>query len=176
LKQAGDFAADTNTRTQTTGEVLRLIFDEINRLQRERVRERELADAQAYLAGSFPLTIETPEAIAAQVLNVLFYELPLSEISNYRDRVNAVTPDDVQRVAQQYLHPDRLSVVLVGNAAAFTGQLKGLGFDRYELVNLADLDLTTVDFRRGSRPAPAATVPSGANSPTASGAPAASGH
>jgi zinc protease len=176
LKQAGDFAADTNTRTETTTEVLRLIFDEINRLQRERVRDRELADAQAYLAGSFPLTIETPEEIAAQVLNVLFYELPLSEIANYRDRVNAVTPDDIQRVAQQYLHPDRLSVVLVGNATAFTGQLKGLGFDQYELVNLADLDLTTVDLRRGSRPAPAATAPSGAHSPEGNSALAGSGH
>ena len=46
--------------SETTGEVLRLIVDEFARLQRERVSERELADAQAYLAGSFPLTIETP--------------------------------------------------------------------------------------------------------------------
>ena len=43
------------------------------------MNERELADAQAYLAGSFPLTIETPEAIAAQVLNAIFYGLPLSD-------------------------------------------------------------------------------------------------
>ena len=53
--------ADTDTRSEATGEVLRLIVDEFWRLQRERVSERELADAQAYLTGSFPLTIETPE-------------------------------------------------------------------------------------------------------------------
>ena len=94
------------------------------------MHERELADAQAYLAGNFPLTIETPDAIAAQVLNVLFYGLPLSEIETYRERVNAITADDIQRVARQYLRPDRLSVVLVGNAAAFTDKLKGVGFDR----------------------------------------------
>ena len=41
-------------------EALRLLVDEVSRLQRERVFERELSDAQAYLAGSFPLTIETP--------------------------------------------------------------------------------------------------------------------
>ena len=41
--------------------------------------ERELADAQAYLAGSFPLTIETPNDIATQVLNDVFYELPVAE-------------------------------------------------------------------------------------------------
>jgi zinc protease len=115
------------------------------------VSPRELGDAQAYLAGSFPLKIETPDAIAAQVLNVLFYELPVSEIPNYRERVNAITPDDIQRVSRQYLLPDRLSVVLVGNAAAFADQLAGLGFDTYEQVDLHELDLTTADFRRAPR-------------------------
>src|SRR3970282_882 len=113
-----------------------------SRLQRERVHGRELADAQAYLAGSFPLTIETPDAIAAQVLNALFYELPLSEVETYRERVNAVTPEDIQRVARQYLKPDRLSVVLVGNASTFASRLKGVGFGEYDLVQLVDLDLT----------------------------------
>ncbi len=103
--------------------MLRLIVDEIARLQREPVSLRELRSAQDYLAGKFPLTIETPGAIATQVLDVLFYGLPLSDIETYRVRVNAITPDDIQRVARQYLHPDRLSVVLVGNASAFTGQL-----------------------------------------------------
>jgi zinc protease len=152
LKQGGDFMADTDTRTETTAEVLRVIVDEFQKLQRERVHERELADAQAYLAGSFPLTIETPDAIAAQVLNVLFYGLPLSEIESYRERVNAITVDDIQRVARQYLRPDRLSVVLVGNAAAFTDTLKGVGFSTFEVVDLLDLDLTAADFRRAARP------------------------
>ncbi len=161
LKQGGDFMADTDTRTETTAEVLRLIVDEFHKLQRERVDERELADAQAYLAGSFPLTIETPDAIAAQVLNVVFYGLPLSEIESYRERVNAITVDDIQRVARQYLRPDRLSVVLVGNAAAFTDALKGVGFTTFEVVQLSDLDLTAADFHRASRPGGStAAVPS----------------
>ena len=107
-KQAGHFVAETDTRTETTGETLRLTVDEVARLQRERVAERELSDAQAYLAGSFPLTIETPNDIATQVLNVVFYELPVEEIGTFRERVQAVTPDDIQRVAKQYVRPDRL--------------------------------------------------------------------
>ena len=67
LKESGDFEAETNTRSDATGEVLRLIVDEFWRLQRERVSERELDGAKAYLTGSFPLTIETPESIAMQV-------------------------------------------------------------------------------------------------------------
>jgi len=148
LKQTGDFEAETNTRTDATGEVLRLIVDEFWRLQRERVGERELDGAKAYLTGSFPLTIETPESIAMQVVNALFYGLPLEQLQNFRERVNAVTVDDIQRVARDLLRPDRLSVVLVGNAAAFTSQLRSVGFGTFETIELADLDLTSANFKK----------------------------
>jgi zinc protease len=149
LKEAGDFEAETNTRSEATSEVLRLIVDQFWRLQRERVGERELDGAKAYMTGSFPLTIETPEAIAMQVMNAVFYGLPLDQLQTFRERVNAVTPDDVQRVARALLRPDRLSVVLVGNAAAFASQLNSVGFGNFETVELADLDLTSANFKRG---------------------------
>jgi zinc protease len=148
LKESGDFEAETNTRSEATGEVLRLIVDEFWRLQRERVNEIELVDAKAFLTGSFPLTIETPNAIAMQIMNVLFYGLPIEQLQTFRERVNAITVDDVQRVAQKYLHPDQLSIVLVGNASAFASQLRGIGFGQFETVALPDLDLTAADFRR----------------------------
>jgi len=148
LKRSGDIEAETNTRSEATGEVLRLMTDEFWRLQRERVGEHELADAKAYLTGSFPLTIETPDAIAMQILNVLFYDLPIEQLQNFRERVNAITVDDIQRVARAYLKPDRLSVVLVGNASAFESQLNGVGFGRFERVDLANLDLIAADFKR----------------------------
>jgi zinc protease len=152
LKVSGDFEAETNTRSEATGEVLRLIVDEFWRLQRERVGERELADAKAYMTGSFPLTIETPDSIAMQVVNVVFYGLPLEQLQTFRDRVNAVTVDDIQRVAREFLRPDRLSVVLVGNAAAFASQLRGVGFGTYETVELPELDLMSASLKRtGSR-------------------------
>src|SRR5262249_10938838 len=137
-KQSGDFEAETNTRSEATVEVLRLIVDEFWRLQRERVSDRELDGAKAYITGSFPLTIETPESIAMQVVNALLYGLPLDELQNIRERVNAVTPDDIQRVAKAFLRPDRLSVVLVGNAKAFASQLGAVGFGAYESVDLAE--------------------------------------
>ena len=54
LKQAGDIVAETDTRSETTGETLRLMVDEIWQLQRERVRRARAADAQAYLTGQLP--------------------------------------------------------------------------------------------------------------------------
>ena len=154
FKDGGDIVAETDTRSESTGEALRLIVDELWRLQRQRVSSRELADAQAYLTGSFPLTIETPSAIAMQVLNAVFYGLDLEELQTFRERVNAITVDDIQRVAKTYLHPDRLSIVLVGDANRFAPQLAGVGFEQYERIAVNDLDLTAVDLRRHARPTP----------------------
>jgi zinc protease len=159
FKDGGDVVAETDTRSESTGEALRLIVDEMWRLQRQRVSARELADAQAYLTGSFPLTIETPSAIALQVLNAVFYGLDLEELQTFRERVNAITVDDIQRVARTYLHPDRLSIVLVGDAGVFAKQLAGVGFEQYERIAVNELDLTSVDLRRRTVAAPVGIVP-----------------
>jgi zinc protease len=152
LKDTGDLVVETDTRSETTAEALRIAVDEIFRLQRQRVQPRELTDAQEYLTGSFPLTIETPSAIALQVLNAVFYGLDLNDLQTYRERVNMITVDDIQRVAQQYLHPDRLTIVLVGDASVFAKQLAGVGFEQVERIPLAELDLSSPDLRRGKAP------------------------
>lgn len=147
-KYTGAIVADTDTQTSRTAEALRVAADEFARLQRERVGERELGSAQDYAVGHFPLTIETPDQIATRVLNQLFYELPLEEVPKYREQVLAVSPDDIQRVARKFLHPDRLSVVLVGNAAEFVESLKGVGFGEFERISLNEVDLLSADLRK----------------------------
>lgn len=149
-KAAGGIVAETDTRTETTAEALRVIVDQIVKLQREMVYTGELDGAQNYLVGHFPLTIETPDAIATQVLNQLFYELPLEELPLYRERVLSVKPDDIQRVAKTYFTPDRLSIVLVGNADAFVKELAGVGFGQVERVPIGDVDLLAANLRRGA--------------------------
>ena len=150
LEHGGAVVAETNTRSEATGEALRLAVDEVWRVQRERVNPLELADAQAYVTGNFPLTIEVPDDIARQILNVLFYELDVKELETQRDRVNAVSVDDIQRVAKAYLQPGRLSIVLVGDARTIVPQIRAVGFTEFEVVPIEDLDLTAADFRRAS--------------------------
>lgn len=153
LKRGGQVVAETNTRSDATGEVLRLIVDEYWRLRRERVGEGELSSAKAYMTGNFPLTIETADDIATQVLNALFYDLPLEELQTFRQRVNLVSVDDIENAASKYLRPDRLAVVLVGRASEFVEQLKGVGFGKYEVIALSQLDVNQPDLRRKT-PAP----------------------
>lgn len=148
LKDAGAITAKTDTRSDATAEVLRLVVDEFSRLLREPVGERELEGAKAYITGNFPLTVEVPDAIAMQVLNSLFFDLDVKELETFRERVLKVTPDAIQRAAQTYVNPSRLSIVLVGDAKVFVPTLKGAGFGEYEVLPLDELDLTTPDFRR----------------------------
>ena len=98
------------------------------------------------MVGHFPLTIEMPDAIATQVLNQLFYELPVEELPSYRERVLRVTPDEIQRVARWFIRPAQLSVVLVGNADEFVNDLKGVGFGKYERIPIERVDLLSADF------------------------------
>jgi zinc protease len=150
FKVSGAVVAETDTRSSATGETLKLMVDEFTRLQRQPVRAAELRGAQDFIAGNFPLSIESSSAIAEQVLSRLFYGQSLDEIETYLDRVAKVTPDDVQRVARQWLKPDQLSIVLVGDAAAFVDQLRRLGFTEYDRIPIAQLDLDSPTLRTAS--------------------------
>ena len=148
LKFGGAIVAETDTQTASTAEALRVVVDEFSRIQREKVHEAELEAAQDYAVGHFPLTIETPDQLATQVLNQLFYELSVEELPRFRERVLKVTPDDIQRVARWFVRPDQLSVVLVGNAEQFVASLKGAGFGAFERIPIDQLDILSADLKK----------------------------
>jgi zinc protease len=148
-KLTGGVIAETDTQTKNTAEALRVTVDEFSRLQRERVSDEELQGAQDYMVGHFPLTIEVPDAIATQVLNQLFYDLPVSDLPKFRERVLRVTPADIERVARWFIRPAQLSIVLVGDADGFVKDLKGVGFGDFERIPIEQVDLLSADFRRG---------------------------
>ncbi len=151
-KNGGDIVAQTNTRSPTTGQALRLMVDEYARLQKEPVDGRELRGAKDFMAGNFPLTIETPASIAEQVLGRLFYGQDLKELETYRDRVEGVSIGDITRVSRDLLKPDQLSIVLVGDASVFVNDLKALGFSDFERIPVAQLDLNSPTLKRISSP------------------------
>jgi zinc protease len=150
-RRLSDIVAETETPPEAAGEALRVMVGQFLRLQDQRVDVRELDDAKAVLAGRFPLGIETPDDIATSVLTALFYEWPLSHLETFRERVNAVTPDAIQRAARAHLRPNRLSMVLVGPAPFIVSQLERAGFRNGEVVSASELDVTTPDLVRPAR-------------------------
>lgn len=159
-RHAGIIRGATDTRSVATAEVLRVSLDQFSKVVRETVREGELEDAKAYLTGSFPLGLETPGSISTKVLNALFHELPMKDLETYRERVSATTADEIHRAMRSYLRPDRLSIVIVGEAAAFAPLLRGVGIKDPEVIRAADLDLSEPTLTR-RRPPVGAPPPAG---------------
>jgi zinc protease len=100
-----------------TGASLKEIFYELGRIRDEDVSEKELNDAKSYLAGIFPIRLETQEGLVEQLLQMRMHDLPHDYLETYRDRIMRVTLEDVRRVANLYVTPDSAAVVLVGDAA-----------------------------------------------------------
>ncbi len=121
---AGTFRATAEVRTPVTGASMHEFFHELGRIRNEAVSAEELKNAKAYLAGVFPIRIETQDGLIDQLVSVRMYDLPSDYLETYRECVNAVTADDIQRVAEDYVTPDRAAVVIVGDAAEISEQVK----------------------------------------------------
>lgn len=121
---AGAFRETAEVRTPVTGDSLKEFFYELGRIRDEVVSEKEIRDAKSFLTGVFPLQIETQEGLINRLVQIKMYDLPADYLQTYRDRVNAVTAADIQRVARQYVQPDRAAIVIVGDAAAIMEQVK----------------------------------------------------
>src|SRR5256885_847294 len=84
----------------------------------------EIADAKSYLTGVFPIRLETQEGLTDQLVQIKMLNLPDYYLQTYRDRVQAVTIDEIQRVAAKYVRPDEAALVVVGDGSSVLDQIK----------------------------------------------------
>jgi len=121
---AGTVRATAEVRTSVTGPSLREFFYELERIRNEPVSAEELNNAKSYLTGVFPIRIETQDGLIDQLVSIKMLGLPDDYLQTYRDRVNEVTGDQIQRVAQQYVTLERAAIVIVGDASEVSEQVK----------------------------------------------------
>jgi zinc protease len=121
---AGTFRASAEVRTPVTGASLHEFFYELGRIRDEAVSADELKNAKSYLSGVFPIRIETQDGLIDQLVSIRMYDLPPDYLETYREQINAVTAEDIQRVAQTHVTPDQAAVVIVGDAAEISDQVK----------------------------------------------------
>lgn len=89
---------------------VQVILDELQRFREELVPQDELNDSQSYLTGSLPLQLETNEGVARALMNIERYGLGLDYLQRYRDMIMAVTPNQVQTVAQRWLDVENFAL------------------------------------------------------------------
>src|SRR5688572_3187329 len=151
-RTAGTFRATAEVRTPVTGDSLKEFFYELNRIRNERVSEKEIADAKSYLTGVFPIRLETQEGLTDQLVQIKMLRLPDDYLQLYRDRVQAVTLDDIQRVAQKYVKTEAAALIVVGDGASVLEQIKPY---------VEDIEVYNTAGKRKSEHASSATDPVG---------------
>jgi zinc protease len=113
----GAFVVNLQTRTNTTNQAINGVLAELKTMREAPVTDQELAEAKSFLMGSFPLRLDSTAKLAQVLAQVEFYGLGLDYFSQYPKWIERVTKDDVQRVAKQYLDPQRYALVVVGDIA-----------------------------------------------------------
>ena len=114
-KSPGNFQVIMQTKNESAEDAIQRACGELQRIRNEPVSDAELSDAKLYLTGSFPLRLDSSGRIAAFLAQVEFFELGADYADTYLQRINAVTKDDVLRVARQYVHPEQMDLIVVAN-------------------------------------------------------------
>jgi zinc protease len=125
-KHVNRFAASTSVRNAVTDSAVTEILRIIREMRDTKITTQELSDAKAKYVGDFVRALERPETIANYALNIETQNLSQDFYETYLKKINAVTVDDIQRVAKKYFSADNSRVVVVGKGSEVLEGLKNI--------------------------------------------------
>jgi zinc protease len=114
-KQNGSFIFSLKTKNASAHEAITLSLQQMERIRKEFVSEKELEGAKKYLIGSFPMRLDTQGKLANFLTQVEYYGLGLDYPEKYPSLIRSITREDILRVAKEYLHPKTYVLVVVAN-------------------------------------------------------------
>lgn len=132
----GLFYAGVMTKSSTTAEAIDAIIKQIERLQDEPITQQELQDVKDQILNSSVFEYDSYEEVLSERLSNEYRGLPADAFEQYIEGVKATTIEDVQAVAQEYLNPDNLQILVVGNKEEIGDQL-----EKYGNVNTIDISI-----------------------------------
>ncbi|WP_426432067.1 M16 family metallopeptidase [Winogradskyella sp. HB-48] len=124
---ASRFTAGAAVRNMVTDSAVVETLKEINRIKTEPVDTKDLENAKAKYVGDFILDLESPRTIADYALNIKLNNLPEDFYSTYLAKINAVTKEDVMRVANKHFRPENARIVVVGKGSEVLENLEKTG-------------------------------------------------
>ncbi|HYM80683.1 MAG TPA: pitrilysin family protein [Candidatus Limnocylindria bacterium] len=127
FRNAGTFGVNTFTKNETIRKTIDAAIGEIRKLAEQGPSDEELDKSKRYLTGQFPLGLQAPDALAAQILSVEFYGLEPDYLATFADKINAVTMADARRALKSYFCVDNLRILVVSNPEVAKKALQGLG-------------------------------------------------
>ncbi|MGE3151506.1 MAG: M16 family metallopeptidase [Nitrospiraceae bacterium] len=115
------------TKLASAQEVIGRFVDNVERMRKEPVTAEELEEAKESFVNSFVFSFASSASIVARQVDLEYDGLPKDWLQQLRDKVVKLTKEDLLRVAQTHLHPERLKVLAVGSPAALSKALAGFG-------------------------------------------------
>ena len=132
----GTFRIGGSTKSATTVETVQAIREEIDKMRTTEVTATELEDARQAVLNSFVFNFDSPAKTLTRLITYEYYGYPKDFLFQYQKAISAVTRADVLRVSRNYIHPEDLTIVAVGNPKEFGKPLSTLG-----KVNTIDLTI-----------------------------------
>jgi zinc protease len=123
----GAFRVSTSTKTETTAEAVRAILDVLEALRAAPPTPEEIDLARSDLVGSFAGRYETPQSRASAIWLLLEQGLPADYYRIAYDTYRTATAEDILAVAKEHVHPDRLLIVVAGDAKRIKEDLEKIG-------------------------------------------------
>jgi zinc protease len=133
-KFAGFFLCYCQTKTGRTSEAIQKIIEELELVRNTPVSREEYIRAKEALKNKFIFRFQTSAQILQQMIFVEYQGLPKDYLETYLDNIGSVTLEDIQQTARKYIHPDKLTLVLVGNKAVL--ETFPVGFGKFNIIEL----------------------------------------
>jgi predicted Zn-dependent peptidase len=124
---AGTFTADASVRNEVTGPTILEMLYELDRMRVSPVTDEELASAKRYSVGSMELELETQAGMAQRIATIYLYDLPRDFLQSFRERIEKLTPADIERAAAKYFDTYRGAIVVVGDHSQVRDQVTPFG-------------------------------------------------
>jgi zinc protease len=131
----GSFQVSTAVGSESTAPAVREILGELERLVEGGPEEVEVVASRDYIAGVFPLRLESAGQVASRIVEQVVFGLPEDYHATYRDRIRAVTTDEAAEAGRRHVRPAEAQIVVVGDAATVAPALEELAVGPVEVVS-----------------------------------------
>ncbi len=126
-RDIGMFYVSLQTKLESTNRAISITLEEIDKMRKAPVDKDELSMAKETFMNQFIFRFTTSASIVAQKVDIEYEELPLNYLETYLDNVQAVTQEDIQRVAKKYLRPEDVKILVIGDKEKFDKPLDNFG-------------------------------------------------
>ncbi|WP_209388435.1 pitrilysin family protein [Rhodohalobacter sp. SW132] len=123
----GQFYAGVFTRSEATAEAIEAVRNEMKKLQDEPVSTEELEDTRNSILNSLVFRTDSRSSVLNQRMSNEYLGLPADAFETYIEELREITPEDIQRVAREYMRPEEMKILVVGNGAELGDQLEQFG-------------------------------------------------